>query len=104
MADNTNEEIGRDSENFASLLSLIEDKGYSIVSHNIGYCDEEDGGGVEFIGIRRSKDSQWLEENAKNHGFERVKRKKCCMTAEKDANYCEECGAGVNGVIVYLRK
>ncbi|MFT4261256.1 MAG: hypothetical protein ACMXX9_02375 [Candidatus Woesearchaeota archaeon] len=43
----------------------------------------------------------WFENHAKDYGLEKVINESCCKTTQKEDNFCNSCGAGVNGTQTY---
>lgn len=57
--------------------------------------------GKAYITFKESGDG-WFERNASRWGLEIVRNNPCCEeNMERKINYCDMCGAGVNGNVVY---
>ena len=76
-------------------LYLVEHSYKSIIK-------QETGDMISFV--RATGDDSWESEYSAQNGWSYEKNSPCCQSRNRDANFCCDCGAGVNGRDVYYHR
>ena len=67
-------------------------------------CEGDNSDGTAYVTFKKGSGDGWFEKNSSKFGLQLLPNIFCCDETVKrynDYNYCKECGAGINGNVVY---